>query len=251
MSDLLYLPTRKAVVLNSWGGLFHVLDRKNGESESTWDAGISPYSSATATKDETLFSIRAIWTNQKEGLSLVKIDAKTGYEREIFFKAHGKIHANRMQTASSPILDEKLEVLYFITNVDRTGTLHAFSVGLGKILWEKRFARFLTATPSLLADGCIVIADMNGTVHILSSGGETRSRYHSGAYYLTSGPVCYGRERIAIGDPEGKIHIIEPDGTGSIIFEAERSIHARPSIDPEGRLFVPSMDGNVYVFPTA
>jgi len=250
LSDLLHLPKRGAVVLNSWGGRFHALDEKNGDLLISWDAGISPYASAAALEDETLFALRAVWSDNKAGVEFVQVDPKSGEETERFFQAHGNVKANRLAVAASPVIDESRGVLYFITNIERKGILHAQSISSGETTWSRPFKRFLTATPALLADGSVVIADLDGMVHVLSPEGNPRYRYHTGAEYLLASPVCDRQGRVFIGDPEGRVHIIEPGGVGRILFDTERSIQARAAFSPDGRLYLPSMDGNVYVFST-
>ena len=104
-------------------------------------------------------------------------------------------------------------------------------------------------TPALLSNGSLVVADLNGVIQTLSPQGSLRYRYHTGAPYLLAGPVCDREGTVFVGDPEGRLHHVSPQGTGEIVFEARRSIEARPAFDPYGQLYLPSRDGKVYVFP--
>jgi outer membrane protein assembly factor BamB len=154
-----------------------------------------------------------------------------------------------MTVAASPILDDMRERLYFIVNADSDSNLYAFCLVTKKILWSRNFKRFIFGTPALLADGSVVVADLNGVVHVVSPLGSLNYRYYTGAYYLLAGPVCDREGSIFVGDPEGRLHLVSPDGTGEVIFEAPRSVEARPAFDPNGRLYLPSREGQVYVFP--
>ena len=151
--------------------------------------------------------------------------------------------------ASSPVLDEGRKRLYVIANESSDSRLHALCLATNKLLWSRDFRRFIVGTPALLADGSVVVADLNGVVHVVSSVGSLEYRYHTGAYYLLAGPVCDREGRIFVGDPEGRLHLVSPGGTGEVIFEARRSIEARSAFDPNGRFYLPSRDGQVYVFP--
>jgi outer membrane protein assembly factor BamB len=154
-----------------------------------------------------------------------------------------------MTVAATPILDDVQKSLYFIANVNNDSKMYAFCLETQKISWSRDFRRFIVATPALWADGSVVVADLSGVVHVLSPLGSPRFRYHTGAYYLLAGPVCDKGGTVYVGDPEGRLHVVSPEGTGEVIFEAPRSIEGRPAFDPNGRLYLPSRDGHVYVFP--
>ena len=149
------------------------------------------------------------------------------------------------------MIDKNRKRVYSILNIDKDSVLHAMSLETGKTLWTEDFERYLTATPALLTDGSVVVADMKGVVHAISPEGNRRDRYHTGADYLLASPVCDAKGRVFVGDPQGRIHGIEPNGTGEVLFEAERAIQARPAFDSRGWLYVPSTDRYVYVFPSA
>jgi hypothetical protein len=89
---------------------------------------------------------------------------------------------------------------------------------------------------------------MGGTLHELAPDGSTQSHYVSGAEYWLCGPVCAGNGVAFAGDPLGRLHRVNEAGEGETIFEAPRSIQARPAFDRLGNLYVSSTEGNVYVF---
>jgi outer membrane protein assembly factor BamB len=249
LSDLLFLPDERVIVLNSWGGKFHALEAETGFSRFTWSAGVSSYSAAAASSDGILYTLRIESTEEKAGLVCTALDPRSQEETEIFHQARPVRAANRVTVAASPILDEGRKRLYFVSNLDSDSQLHAICLATKKILWSKDFRRFIVGTPALLADGSVVVADLSGIVHVVTLMGSPKYRYHTGAYYLLAGPVCDRKGTIFVGDPQGRLHLLAPNGTGKIIFEAHRSIEARPAFDPEGRLCLPSNDGRVYVFP--
>jgi outer membrane protein assembly factor BamB len=208
-----------------------------------------PYASAAASDDGTVFAVRAESKKERSGLVCFALDPRSEKETEIFFEpAHVKA-ANRLAVSASPVLDEVRKRLYVIANIDNDSRIHSFCLVRRKNLWTKDFKRFIIGTPALLEDGSIVVSDLNGVVHVVSPQGSVDHRYHTGAYYLLASPVCDTKGSIFIGDPEGKLHLVSPEGTGEIVFEARRSIEARLAFDPNGRLYLPSRDGQVYVFP--
>jgi outer membrane protein assembly factor BamB len=92
------------------------------------------------------------------------------------------------------------------------------------------------------------LADLAGVVHVLAPDGSPRFRYVSGADYLLAGGVSDGQGTVYFGDPAGVVHRLRPDGTGQPVFEAPRSLQARPSFDRRGNLYIPSTGHQVYVF---
>jgi outer membrane protein assembly factor BamB len=104
------------------------------------------------------------------------------------------------------------------------------------------------ATPALAAAGNLLLADMEGSVHALAPDGTPAFHYVSGADYLLSGPVCSADGHTFVGDPLGRLHVVDRKGAGGPVFEAARSIQARPAFDRQGDLYVPSTDRTVYVF---
>jgi len=249
LSDLLFLPRQSLVVLNSWGGQFHALEAETGTSRFTWSAGISPYASAAASEEGTVYALRITSAEEKSGLVCFALDPRSGEETEIFFQPAQVRTANRIAVAASPVIDDVRKKLYVIANEDNDSKIHAFCLATQKPLWSRDFRRFIVGTPALRADGSVVVADLNGVVHVVSSLGSLTYRYHTGAYYLLASPVCDREGSIFVGDPEGRLHLVSPGGTGEVIFEARRSIEARAAFDPSGRLYLPSRDGQVYVFP--
>ena len=248
LSDLLFLPVQDLVVLNSWGGQFHALEAETGVVRISWSAGISSFAAAAAAANGRLYALRAESTEARSGLVCFSLDPWSGEETEILFQPGSRRAANRMKVAASPIVDEMRQRLFIVTNVNNDSRLHAYSLVTNQFLWSRNFNRFIVATPTLMADGSVAVGDLSGVVHVVSPSGSLQHRYHTGAYYLLAGPVCDSEGTVFIGDPEGKLHLLSPEGTGTVIFEAGRSIEGRPAFDPGGRLYLPSMEGNVYVF---
>ncbi len=244
LSDLLYLPRQKTVVLSSWGGRFHLLDARSGEVTHSWDAGISPSAGAMADDDEMVYCVRTVWP---QGVQCVRISAEG--KETILFEQPGKHRpANRLLVAAAPVWDARRKIVYLVVNSDREAALHAWSAASAKLMWKYQFSAAVGATPAVANDGTIVVADMAGFVHALAPDGSTRYRYATGCEYLLAGGVCDNRGVVFIGDPLGMIHCIQPNGLGQPIFEAPRAIQARPSFHARGNLFVPATDRQVYVF---
>jgi outer membrane protein assembly factor BamB len=250
LSDLLYLPQQRLLVMNSWGGQFFALDVETGTSLKAWPAGISPSASAAASAEEVIYAVRTESSEEsnRSGLLCFTLDSRSRQEAELFFEPLESQQVKRVAVAASPLLDEVRRRVYVVANVKNDSKLYAFCLSTQKILWSRGFTRFIVATPALLPDGSIAVADLNGVLHVISSSGSLRYRYHTGAYYLLSGPICDVEGKILVADPEGKLHLVLPGGTGEVVFEADRSIEGRLASDPGGRLHLPSMDGQVHVF---
>jgi len=249
LSDLLFLERSGLVVFNSWGGQFHALTAETGASRFTWSAGICPYASAAASENGTLYSVRVDSAEGRSGMSYVSVDPESESETEFFFQPVHPQAANRAAVAASPVIDDARKRVYVIANLESSSQLQAFCLRTTRILWRRNFERFTFGTPALRADGFVVVSGLDGVVHLISPEGTLSSRYHTGAEYLLAGPVCDESGTIFVGDPEGRLHMISAEGTGRIVFEAQRAIEARSSFDPEGRLYLPSRDGRIYVFP--
>ena len=157
--------------------------------------------------------------------------------------------ANRAVVAAAPIIDDERNTLYFISNGDRVGRVHAWDLVNDQVQWSLEFERALVAPPALRPDGVLVVADMTGAVCGVRSG-AIQFRYETGCEYLLAGPVCDGASRAYVGDPIGWLHRVEPGGEGKSLFEAGRSIQAGLSWSVAGELYLPAMDGRVHVFPS-
>lgn len=244
VSDLMVAPVRRQVVLSSWGGVFHALAVATGLTQQTWDAGIAPQAAASADARGNLYFARAV---RGQGVSCVRV-GPDGAETLLVRQSEGKRGASRMVVAAAPVLDENRGVIYLITNGDRETTLRAWSAPNDRLLWKQEIPRFTTATPALRADGAIVLAGMDGALRAFSAEGSPILHYPTGAEYLLAGPVSDAEGTVFLGDPLGQVHIVDKAGSGRIVFEAVRSIQARPAFDRLGNLCVPGTDRTVYVF---
>jgi outer membrane protein assembly factor BamB len=243
MADLLFLTKPDRVITSSWGGLFHALDAASGAKLHTWNAGISPQSAASADSRNNIYCFRAV---RDEGIFLIRV-APDGSETVLHRSAEDDWPANRAVVAAPPIIDDERSMLYFISNGGRVGRVHAWDLENGQVQWSLEFERALVAAPALRADGVLMIADMTGAVNGVRSG-AIQFRYETGCEYLLAGPVCDGASRTYVGDPIGWLHRLDPGGEGKSLFEASRSIQARPAWSPAGELYLPAMDGRVHVF---
>ncbi len=244
LSDLLYLPAQRSVVLSSWGGQFQTLDAASGETKHTWDAGLWPQAGASADAQGHLYCLRA---RRGEGVAFFRV-SPDGKETVLHNQPESRRGAQRMATAAAPVLDESRGVAYFMTNGDRDCEVHAWSLREQRHLWKRGLPRTVMATPALAAAGNLLLADMEGSVHALAPDGTPAFHYVSGADYLLSGPVCSADGHTFVGDPLGRLHVVDRKGAGGPVFEAARSIQARPAFDRQGDLYVPSTDRTVYVF---
>jgi len=254
LSDLLYLPKAKLVIASSWGEEYVALDAISGEKRFSLPAGFSPQAAASATSEETIYILRAKAPRPPDrpscAVRLLQVDAQTGKETSLLEQKQSpdKAGSRTMAVMAAPVIDEPRNRIFIITNLDHEAVLHCLALASGEEQWQARFTRNVYATPAVSRRGDVVVADLNGEAHCFDEKGTRRYRYPTGAYYLLSSPVCDREGRVIVGDSEGKIHVISPEGVGEPFFEAERCIQGRPAFDPEGRLFAPSGDGNVYVF---
>jgi outer membrane protein assembly factor BamB len=92
---------------------------------------------------------------------------------------------------------------------------------------------------------------MNGTLQAVQPDGSLLWRYLTGCEYLLASPVCDARGDCYVGDPNGVVHQVTRQGAGQVLFEAPRSIQARPAFDPQGRLYVPCGDRRVHILSNA
>ena len=244
LSDLLYLPKQKVVVMSSWGGRFYALDAASGEPRYSWDAGLSPYAGAAADTGDRVYCLRAV---RDEGVQFVRVTTD-GKETILYRQAGSEKEAGRAMVAAAPVLNEARARVCFILNSGRESLLHAWSSETEAMLWSQRFSSAVRATPTILPDGGVLVADLAGYVHALAPDGTPRYRYASGCEYLLSGSVCDQTGTAYIGDPLGMVHCLSADGLGNPVFEAPRAIQARPSFDRLGNLYVASTDRQVYVF---
>lgn len=244
LSDFLYLSQRDAVLLNSWGGKYHVLSAEKGETLFSWDAGISPYAGAAADSGGVIYCLRSTW---EKGVQYVRI-SPSDEETILYTQSLQKKPANRIPVSAAPVIDENRGVIYFIANLDRESLLHVWQIKTGQLLWSHSFPRNVLATPALRADGTLVTAALDGFVYAIAPDQTLIYRYASGCEYLLSSAVCDNLGNTFIGDPLGVVHKITQDGHGRPFFESGRAIQARFSFDQDGNLFIPSADRSVTIF---
>jgi outer membrane protein assembly factor BamB len=171
-----------------------------------------------------------------------------GEESILYTQSLQKKPANRIPVSAAPVIDEERGVIYFIVNLDRESLLHAWQGKTGKILWSHTFPKNVLATPAIAKDGAIIAAALDGLVYSIGADQSLNYRYASGCEYLLAGAVCSESGDAFVGDPVGGVHKIAPNGTGTRLFEVERGVQSRPSLDRSGTIYIPSTDRNVYLF---
>lgn len=253
VADLLYLSKQNVVIACSWGEKWAALDAASGQIKQTWSAGYTPYAAAAADEEENFYFLRSETDRDEKtpnGVRLIKVSVQTGQETSLHFTPEGdakKVH-ECIQWAA-PVIDRERHRVIFITNKDSQGTLYVLSLDDGRTEFQQTFERHVFATPALRIDGSIVVSDLNGNVQAFSPDGSRLWQYPTGAAYLQSSPVCDQNGTVWASDIEGRLHQIDNHGVGKVIFEARRSIQARPSFayhDEQAVLLIPSMDGNIY-----
>jgi hypothetical protein len=242
LSDLLHLPEADLVVLSSWGGRYHALDATSGKEEDSWDAGISPCAGAASDAGGHIYTLRAV---RDQGVQLVC--RHSGAEMILHSEPEGTRGARRAMVAAAPVVDEARQVIYYVVNRDGGSVVDAWSLEQQHLLWSWRFPQGITATPALTSEGTLLVADLGGALHGLGPEGTPLFRYVSGCEYLLTGPVCDMAGNYFLADPTGVCHRVTASGVGQTVFEAPRSLQGRPSFDPQGRLYLPCTDRQVYV----
>jgi outer membrane protein assembly factor BamB len=244
LSDLLHLARADLVVFSSWGGEFHALAVQTGQERFSWDAGISPSGAAASDALENIYCLRA---RAGHGVEFLRVDAR-GDERVLLHEPEDQRGARRALVAAAPVLDEERIAAYLILNQAHGAQLVAWSLKAGTEIWRQKLPTAVQATLTALPGGDLVVADLAGSVHGFSPQGTLRFRYTTGSEYLLAGGVGEVGGMFWIGDPLGVVHAVDGRGAGVAFFEAPRSIQARLSVDPLGRLHVPCADRLVYVF---
>ncbi len=243
LSDLLLLRRRGLVVFSSWSGRVFALDAASGEPRFDWDAGISPRSAVSADEAENLYAMRAV---AGRGVEVVRWSTE-GEERVLHREPEDSRGAGRALVAAGPVLDEERDTAYLLLNHERVARLLAWSLGSGAARWQRELAAAVQATPTVLPDGSVAVGDLAGGVQVFGPDGVPRCAATLDCDFLLAGGVSPGGGRFVIGDPLGGLHLVEADGTRRQLFEAPRSLQARPSFDPFGNLHVPCTDRIVYV----
>lgn len=243
LSDLLYLPRAGLVVFSSWGGRFHALEAQTGQERFSWEGGISPRSAAAADQAENVYCLRV---RSGHGVEWVKVSS-SGEEELLLRQTENREGARRTLVAAGPVLDEERGMAYLIFNQAREGELVACRMEDGTVLWRRSLPAAVQAMPALLTGGAIVVADLGGWLRSFSSTGAAGWSFDTGSDYLLAGGAGEGAGGFYIGDPLGQVHRINPRGEGSVFYRTPRSVQARPSFDPGGRLYIPCTDHRVHV----
>lgn len=250
LGDLLYLPDKDVVITSSWQEQFFALQTKDGKVKQSWNAGMTPTTAAAANSIEDIFFVRADYNWEKDppsGIRLMMIASDSNNEESIYFKKGTQLSGKEMWVTSAPVIDEERDRVYFITTVLDECKLHCVSIAKKELLWEKSYSRQIQAEPCMQPNGTVAVGDMFGNVTGYDLEGNTVIEYKTGAAFIHAAPISDSESNVFVGDNEGGVHRIEPNGKGKKLFEAERSIEGRPSISPQGKLFIPCMDGSVYV----
>ena len=244
LSDLLLLPRSNRIVLSSWGGRFFALDAATGEPRHDWDAGISPQSAAAADLEENVYTVRAV---SGRGTELVRVGVD-GQEAVLHREPEDSRGAGRALVAAAPVVDANRGTLYWVVSRERAGQLLAWSLARGALGWRRELAAPVQAALTLLTDGTVIVGDMAGHVHAFDPEGTRRFERALDCDYLLAGGVSAGADGLpfVIGDPVGVVREVDVQGSMKRLFEATRSIQARPSVDPAGHLHVPCTDGWSY-----
>jgi outer membrane protein assembly factor BamB len=244
LSDLLCLPGAGLVIFSSWGGRFHALEVGTGRERFSWDAGISPKAAAAADRAENLYCLRA---RPEHGMEFVRV-SNQGEEQLLLRQPENPEGARRTLVTAGPVLDEERGTACLILNKGRAGELVVCNLEDGTVRWRRGLPAAVQATPAIVRDGRLVVADLTGWVRSFSPEGQAISSFSTGSEYLLAGGASGSDGACYIGDPLGQVHRITPQGEGSLFYVAPRSIQSGPSFDPRGRLYVPCTDHRVYVF---
>lgn len=244
VSDLLCLPQAGLVIFSSWGGRFHALEVGTGRERFSWEAGIWPKAAAAADRAENLYCLRA---RPEQGMEFVRVSNR-GEEQLLLRQPENPEGARRTLVTAGPVLDEERGVAYLILNKARAGELVACRAEDGTVRWRRCLPAAVQATPAIVRDGLLVVADLAGGVRSFSPEGTAISSFATGSEYLLAGGAGRGDGVFYIGDPLGQVHQINARGEAGLFYVAPRSIQSGPSFDPRGRLYVPCTDHRVYVF---
>jgi len=244
LADLLYWRTTNVIALSSWGERFYALNADSGAELFSWNAGISPYAAAAADRKGALYCLRAV---SKSGVEFISLSPQ-GKETLLHCAPEDRQGARRALVAAAPVVDEDRGIVFFLVNRDEGSLLHGWSLKTNTLSWSCSLPHPVQATPALWQDGSILVPSMAGIVHAFGPNGVPRFRYASDSEYFLAGGVTDSGDVFYIGDPYGFLHAIDDQGKGKKLFEAKRSIEARPSFNGRGHLYVPCTDRKVYVF---
>jgi hypothetical protein len=244
MADLLLALPQQWIIASSWGGKYHALDSSSGETVHAWDAGISPQCGASADAQGNLYLLRS---TRGEGVQLVRANP-AGHETVIHRQPEGKRDPRRAIVAASSVLDEVRRVVYWVANQDREAVLLACSMDDNHLRWQRSLPKAVVGTPALGSNGSVWVAALDGFVHIFHADGLPLARYATETDYLLAGPVTDSNGNAWLGDPLGQLHHMDSKGNGRVVYEALRSVQARPAFDPDGNLYFAATDRSVLIF---
>lgn len=244
LSDLLIVPGTDFVMTSSWGGQFTAIDGASGKTRQTWDAGISPQSGLAAPGQDQIHGLRAIADRGIEWVRL-KLD---GTEIVLHREPEAQRPARRILIAAAPVLDPWRERAYAVLNRNGASRLLSWSIAEERMLWNHELPSAVAATPTVGQDGMIWISDLGGRLHGIAPDGERSFSYLTGSEYLLAGGVADSDNCLFHGDSWGRLHVLQSNGDGSMIFETNRTLQARPSFDQHGNLYLPGTDHLVHVF---
>ncbi len=247
LADLLYTQDPELVITSIWGKwvLFAVASTKE-KPVFEWNGGWNPRAPMAALPGGPAYGIRIESDGNTKGTRLFSIDLKNGKEDTVLFLPAGDESPRRLTSFASPVVSE--EILYAVMNGAHDSKLFAIDRNTKKQIWSHELPCTVSTTPALTLDRCLIVAGMDGRVYAIDKEGERRFTYSTDCEYLLASPVCDREGCVVIGDPLGRIHMVEPDGKGRNVTELPRSIEGRPAFSPDGRLFVPCTDGNLYLF---
>jgi outer membrane protein assembly factor BamB len=244
LSDLLYLRDSDRLITSSWGGQFLAVEGASGTMCQSWDAGISPQSGAMADTQGRAYCLRAV---EERGIEWLQV-SPDGVERVLHREPGKERPVRRVMVSAAPVLDAARHRGYAIMNRNGSARLLAWSIVEDRLLWSHELPAAVVATPTVRADGCVLVSDLSGQVLAVDSDGQRRFSYSAGCEYLLAGSVSDVGNTTFLGDPWGRLHVLAPGGKGEVAFESERAVQARPSLDRHGHLFLPGTDHTVRVF---
>lgn len=249
-ADLLYLDEQHAVITSSWGGKFVALSGKDGAKLQEWNAGDNPRSAMSATPNGTLFGVRVAWSRNANHIEVFK--TIIGGDESELLEETVKGTANSF---SAPVVWHDGVIVPI--NRETQCTLNYIDQQKASPKKLMDLDCCIHATPAVFRDGIdkLFVATMNGgmaTLPIFGDQGDTidlskGSAPTEGEYFLAS-PVCDAKGFCYLGSPQGQFDQIGPDHKKTVLIETNRAFEAQPAFSPDGRIYAPCTNGNVYVF---
>ncbi len=247
-ADLLYLDESDAVITSSWGEKFVSLSGKDGAKLDEWEAGGNPRTAMSANSDGALFGARIMWAKRTNRIEVFK--SSIGDDDTVLYQKTIKGNVNAF---ASPVVWRDGVIVPL--NGQTSCQLEYFDQNKSESNKLIQFNRCIHATPSVLNDGVdkLVFATMNGDTCVLPIYGDMGdsinvSSSHDPDEYFLAGSVCDANGYAYLGSPLGFLYRFDSSNTKAVLFETNRAFEAQPAISPNGRLYAPNTDGNVYVF---